>query len=284
MACLYLCSLQCGFVALPIKMWIPFLCALNLDWPYNLLWPLKSDINDNVSCLSLDHKYLICLILLLQPCHLYLNKPKLACWIMAEHMQETAWVSIPSKTILDQPVASHPLSTDGARSQVRLAELSYQSAADCKLIIEPNKIRRTIQLTHRCMQLYLTNSYISLENYLLWGYFRIYYSSLRWHSFMNFLYFLHINSNLLLLFSRLVMSDSLWLHGLQHTSPLCPSPSPRVCPSSCALNWWCHPAVSSSVAPFSFCFSSIKVFSSVLAVRWPNIRASALASVFPMSI
>lgn len=86
MACLYLCSLQCGFVALPIKMWIPFLCALNLDWPYNLLWPLKSDINDNVSCLSLDHKYLICLILLLQPCHLYLNKPKLACWIMAEHM------------------------------------------------------------------------------------------------------------------------------------------------------------------------------------------------------
>ena len=68
--------------------------------------------------------------------------------------------------ILDQPVASHPLRTDGARSQVRLAELSYQSAADFKLIIEPNKIR-TIHLTHRCMQLYLTNSYISLENYLL---------------------------------------------------------------------------------------------------------------------
>ena len=48
--------------------------------------------------------------------------------------------------ILDQPVASHPLCTDGARSQVRLAELSYQSAADFKLIIEPNKIR-TIHLT-----------------------------------------------------------------------------------------------------------------------------------------
>lgn len=106
MASLYLCSLQCGFVALPMKMWIPFLCALNLDWPCNLLWPLKSDRIDNVSCPSLDHKYLTCVILLLQPCHLYLNKPKLACWVMGEHMQETAWVSIPSKTILDQPVAS----------------------------------------------------------------------------------------------------------------------------------------------------------------------------------
>lgn len=153
MASLYLCSLQCGFVALPMKMWIPFLCALNLNWPCNLLWPLKSDRIGNVSRPSLDHKYLTCVILLLQPCHLYLNKPKLACWIMGEHVQETAWVSIPSKTILDQPVASHSLSTDGARFQVGLAELSYQSAADCKLIIEPNKIRRTIQLIHRCMQL-----------------------------------------------------------------------------------------------------------------------------------
>ena len=153
MASLYLCSLQCGFVALPIKMWIPLLCALNLDWSCNLLWPLKSDRNDNVSCPSLDHKYLTCVILLLQPCHLYLNKPKLARWIMGEHMQETAWVSITSKTSLDPPVASHPLSTDGTRSPVRLAELSYQSAADCKLMIEPNKIRRSIQLTHRCMQL-----------------------------------------------------------------------------------------------------------------------------------
>ena len=33
--------------------------------------------------------------------------------------------------------------------------------------------------------------------------------------------------------------------GLQHTKPLCPSPSPRVFPSSCSLNWWCHPTISS---------------------------------------
>ena len=39
---------------------------------------------------------------------------------------------------------------------------------------------------------------------------------------------------------------------LQHTKPLCPSPSPRVCPSSCSLNWWCHPIISSSVTLFPF--------------------------------
>ena len=37
-----------------------------------------------------------------------------------------------------------------------------------------------------------------------------------------------------------IMSDSLWPHGLQHTRPLCPSPTPRVCSNSCPLSWWCH--------------------------------------------
>ena len=57
----------------------------------------------------------------------------------------------------------------------------------------------------------------------------------------------------LLLFSRPVTSDSLWPHGLQHARPPCPSPSPEVCPSSCSLYRWCHPATSSSDAFFSFC-------------------------------
>ena len=43
---------------------------------------------------------------------------------------------------------------------------------------------------------------------------------------------------LLLLFSCPVMSDSLLPHGLQHTRPPCPSPSPGVCPSSCSLHQW----------------------------------------------
>ena len=41
------------------------------------------------------------------------------------------------------------------------------------------------------------------------------------------------------------MSNSLWPHGLQHTQPPCPSLYPKVCPSSCPLHLWCHPAISS---------------------------------------
>ena len=42
-------------------------------------------------------------------------------------------------------------------------------------------------------------------------------------------------------------------HGIQHARPPCPSPSHRVCPSSCPLSWWCHPAISFSAPLFSFC-------------------------------
>ena len=54
-------------------------------------------------------------------------------------------------------------------------------------------------------------------------------------------------------FSRSVVSDSLWPHELQHARPPCPSPTPRVHPNSCPLSRWCHPAISSSVVPFSSC-------------------------------
>ena len=57
----------------------------------------------------------------------------------------------------------------------------------------------------------------------------------------------------MLLFSRLVVSDALWPHGLQHSRPLCPSPSPAVCPCSCPLHQWCRPAISSSDTLFSSC-------------------------------
>ena len=52
-------------------------------------------------------------------------------------------------------------------------------------------------------------------------------------------------------FSRSVMSDSLRPHESQHARPPCPSPIPRVYPNSCPSSWWCHPAISSSVVPFS---------------------------------
>ena len=54
-------------------------------------------------------------------------------------------------------------------------------------------------------------------------------------------------------FSRSVVSDSLRPHELQHARPPCPSPTPGVYSNSCPSSWWCHPAVSSSVVPFSSC-------------------------------
>ena len=54
-------------------------------------------------------------------------------------------------------------------------------------------------------------------------------------------------------FSHSVMSDSLWPHELQHAKPPCPSPTSRVHTNLCPSSWWCHPAISSSVVPFSSC-------------------------------
>ena len=51
--------------------------------------------------------------------------------------------------------------------------------------------------------------------------------------------------------SRLVVSNSLWPHGLQHARPPCPSPTSGTCSNSCPLSWWCHPTISSSVISFS---------------------------------
>ena len=63
-------------------------------------------------------------------------------------------------------------------------------------------------------------------------------------------------------FSHSVVSDSLWPHELQHTRPPCPSPTPRVYLNSCPLNRWCHPAISSSVIPFSSCPQSFPALES----------------------
>ena len=57
-------------------------------------------------------------------------------------------------------------------------------------------------------------------------------------------------------FSHSVVSNSLWPHGLQHSRPPCPSPTPGVYSNSCPSSRWCHPAISSSVIPFSSCLQS----------------------------
>ena len=76
-------------------------------------------------------------------------------------------------------------------------------------------------------------------------------------------------------FSCSVMSDSLRPHESQHVRPPCPSPTPRVYSNSYPLSWWCHPAISSSVVPFSSCPRSLPAsgsFSneSTLCMRWPK--------------
>ena len=85
-----------------------------------------------------------------------------------------------------------------------------------------------------------------------------------------------------------VVSDSLWAHGPQQTRPLCPSPTPGVYPNSCPLSQWCHPAISSSVIPFSCpqSFPALGSFqmSQLFTSGGQRIGVSALASVLPMNI
>ena len=85
------------------------------------------------------------------------------------------------------------------------------------------------------------------------------------------------------------MSDSLQPHGLQHTRPPCPSPTPRVYSNSCPSSRWCHPAISSSVMPFSSCPQSLPASGSFqmnqfFASGGQSIVVSASASVLPMNI
>ena len=87
-------------------------------------------------------------------------------------------------------------------------------------------------------------------------------------------------------FSRSVVSDSLWPHELQHTRPLCLSPTPEVHSNSRPLNRWCHPAISFSVIPFSSCPQSLPVsesfpMSQLFAWGGQSIGVSALASFLP---
>ena len=84
------------------------------------------------------------------------------------------------------------------------------------------------------------------------------------------------------------MSDSLWPHEPQHARPPCPSLTPGVYSNSCPLSWWCHPASSSSVIPFScpqlFPASGSFQMSQYFASCGQNIGVSASTSVLLMNI
>ena len=89
-------------------------------------------------------------------------------------------------------------------------------------------------------------------------------------------------------FSRSVMSNSLQPHESQHARPPCPSPTPGVYSNSCPSSWWCHPAISSSVVPFSSCPQSLLAsgsfpMSQLFTWGGQSVGVSASTSVLPMN-
>ena len=104
------------------------------------------------------------------------------------------------------------------------------------------------------------------------------------HQYMVFF----VSGDFWLLFSRSVISDSLWPPGLQRTRLPFLHHLP-VCSNSCPLSQWYHPTISSSVAPFSSCLQSFPALRS-FPVSWlfasggQSTGASASASVLPMNI
>ena len=89
-------------------------------------------------------------------------------------------------------------------------------------------------------------------------------------------------------FSCSVVSNSLRPHESQLARPPCPSPTPRVHSHSHPSSRWCHPAISSSVVPFSswpqsFPASESFPMSQLFAWGDQSIGVSALASVLPMN-
>ena len=104
------------------------------------------------------------------------------------------------------------------------------------------------------------------------------------NSLCNFLFLIHHFSSVQ--FRSSVVSNCLRPHELQDARPPCPSPTPRVHSNSCPSSQWCHPAISSSVVPFSSCPRSLPAseffpMSQLFAWRGQSIRVSASVSVLP---
>ena len=93
---------------------------------------------------------------------------------------------------------------------------------------------------------------------------------------------------LIIQFSSVQFSRSVMSHDSQHTRPPCPSQTPGVYLNSCPSSRWCHPAISSSVIPFSSCPQSLPASGSfpksqLFAWGGQSTGVSASASVLPMN-
>ena len=140
-------------------------------------------------------------------------------------------------------------------------------------------------LSRRSHMFLLHRSFNSLDNFTLkcfivfnaivnWIFLKLYFS--------DFLLFSAVQ------FSRSVISNSLRPHELQHARPPCPSPTPGVSPNSHPLSQWCHPAISTSVIPFSSCPQSLPAsesfpMSQLFTWGGQSIGVSSSASVLPMN-
>ena len=83
-------------------------------------------------------------------------------------------------------------------------------------------------------------------------------------------------------FSLWVVYDSLRPHGLQHARLLCPSPTPGTCSDSCPSSQWCHPAISSSLVPFSSCLQSFPASGSFLMSQFLASGGQNIGSSVPV--
>ena len=100
---------------------------------------------------------------------------------------------------------------------------------------------------------------------------------------------IHLHNKVLFIhqFSSVAQSClTLWPHELQHARPPCPSPTPGVYPNSYPSSWWCHPAISPSVIPFSSCPQSLPAsesfpMSQLFAWGGQSTGVAALASFLP---
>ena len=109
----------------------------------------------------------------------------------------------------------------------------------------------------------------------------------RWPVCSSIIYSLHVCS--VSQFSCSIMSNSLQPHALQHSRLPCPSPTPKTYSNSCPSSRLCHPTISSSLVPFSFCLQSFPASGSFPISQFftsggQSIGFSASTTVLPMNI
>ena len=131
---------------------------------------------------------------------------------------------------------------------------------------------------------------ISLKRYLdcfLWQDDRQKHWKHKWKEIYIFLYRERFSSHQFIQFSSVAQScPTLRPHESQHARPPCPSPTPGVHPDSRPSSLWCHPAISSSVVPFSSWPQSLSAsesfpMSQLSAWGGQSTEVSALASFLP---